>query len=148
MLVLASTLLVGCASESTSGEESAALASFRAEMSAEAEAQDAEIAQLERAGFTNLNTSGTVYSKFLDQGDANYTDCGYSRGVCSVIEVVAINGCSSLYVEANIENSNGVVIDWANDSVQNLGAGDHAVMHFTSFESGAARIQMSEVNCR
>lgn len=75
--------------------------------------------------------------------------CGYSYGYCWTIRVKAKDGCyGGLYAEINIEK-NGVVLDYANDTLGSLGAGEIAKLEFVHFDRGAGTLtgSLNEINC-
>ena len=91
-------------------------------------------------GFKEHYKSGVAFKK-----SDKALSCGTCRGVG--YEVVSIIDCpNSLYVEGNIFDDAGVIIDWTNDSVHSLQAGQFAYIELTSY-SGGARIVISEVSC-
>ena len=92
-------------------------------------------------GFKEHYKSGVAFKK-----SDRALSCGTCRGVG--YEVVSITDCpNSLYVEGNIFDDAGVIIDWTNDSVHSLQAGQVAYIELTSY-SGGARIVISDVSCR
>jgi len=92
-------------------------------------------------GFKEHFTTGIAFRK-----SEKSLSCGSCRGVG--YEVVSITDCpNSLYVEGNIFDASGVLIDWTNDSVGSLKAGQIAYIELTSY-SGGERIEISKVSCK
>ena len=59
------------------------------------------------------------------------------------------NGCErGLYVEANIYDDNGTIIDWTNDTVPALGPDEDAKLTFGTFEDSATSIEIVDWSCR
>jgi hypothetical protein len=89
---------------------------------------------------------------FLDNNVAwKWTDesCGYSSGYCWTMRIKTRNGCyGGLYAEINIKK-NGLVLDYSNDTLGSLGAGQTAKMEFVHFDSGAGTLtgSLNEINC-
>lgn len=74
------------------------------------------------------------------------SDSGNGYGAYFGFLVMAQNGCSSLYVEANL-TIDGIVEDWTNDSTSSLAPGQEArmLLQFTSDKVGD--IQWTKVTC-
>lgn len=74
-----------------------------------------------------------------------YEDCYSCR--YSHVSVIAKEGCyGGLYAETNFLH-NGVVIDWTNDSLPSLGAGQKAVLLFKSYNDNADQTEAPTFNC-
>lgn len=87
--------------------------------------------------------SGSLYGKFLDEGD--YT-CGNYR--CSYYAVHAVDGCpTSLYVEANIVNENGVAVDMTNGVLGGLGPEQSGTVLLEDFQEAGSGFRITDVSC-
>lgn len=90
-------------------------------------------------GFTLIpNYTGFAY-KPSNRG------CTFSFGSCAVFEIVSQTGCpSSLYVQTNLL-SNGVVVDWSNDTavVRPL----QVALFETAFTGSGSKWEFAEVSC-
>jgi hypothetical protein len=72
-------------------------------------------------------------------------DCSY--GACSAIMVVTNKFCSKLYIEVNAV-VNEVIVDWSNDTVNNLSAGKEAKLQFqVSSAAKGGKARYTEVSC-
>jgi len=65
---------------------------------------------------------------------------------CLNYEVIAEQGCSSLYVQASLTNAAGQNVGWANDTVQGLRPKETGLISLGATERGTFRLD--EVNCR
>lgn len=92
------------------------------------------------AGFTEY-VDGLTAWKWVDRS------CSYSTASCNHIDVVAASGCNNLYVEVNYLDSSGSVVDWSNDTANNLGPGQTAKLEFVTFEDQASSATLSEISC-
>lgn len=73
-------------------------------------------------------------------------DCA-SYGNCITFLVISKKDCSSLYIQGN-SAVDGVIMDWSNDSVQNLKAGQQAKMQLQySFKASKSYTTFTEVTC-
>lgn len=76
---------------------------------------------------------------------SKYKDCYSCR--YSHVSVIAKEGCyGGVYAETNFLN-NGVVIDWTNDSIPALSAGQKAVLSFVSYDDNANKTQAPTFTC-
>jgi hypothetical protein len=87
-----------------------------------------------------------VVWKWVDR-DADCTECVYWH-----IQILSKNGCpSGVYASINISR-NDEVIDWTNDSIPYLSAGQKAVLAFEKYSlSGSGSNyegELTELNCR
>jgi hypothetical protein len=91
-------------------------------------------------GFEETGFPGFAYQNISNQG------CTYSFGRCAKFKIVSQTDCpSNLYVRTN-SLSNGVVVDWSNDTAV-VRAGQIAIME-TSFTSDEGRQwEFVEINC-
>ncbi|MDE0975556.1 MAG: DUF4190 domain-containing protein [Candidatus Nanopelagicales bacterium] len=63
--------------------------------------------------------------------------------------VVAKDGCpNGLYLEVNITDDSGRVIDWTNESIQSLAPMQEARVVFKTYEDDAASWEFSDISCR
>jgi hypothetical protein len=94
-------------------------------------------------GYSEYSGDDSLAWKWTDES------CGYSSGYCWTMRVTSKDGCySGLYGEINIEK-NDVVIDYTNDVIGSLGAGDTAKLSFVHFGSGQGTLSayLSELSC-
>jgi len=74
-------------------------------------------------------------------------DSGYER--CWGIRVRSTEGCSSgLYVEINIEDSAGTIIDWSNATLPALPADQIGELTFGTFDDRADVARVVDISCR
>lgn len=97
-------------------------------------------------GYGNHNGDWSVVYRFLDDRDVNWPSCDY--GTCAAIEVVAVNGCSSMFAEANFLSPAEIVLGDSIDSVDGLSAGGKAVLSFVSSEDNIHTVQVTSITCR
>jgi hypothetical protein len=72
----------------------------------------------------------------------------YGASGCWTMRVISQNGCpDGLYVEINIENASGTVIDYSNDSLGSLSSGQQAALEFVTYEGAADTAQLTDVSC-
>lgn len=76
--------------------------------------------------------------------DPNAEGDGY--GTSFGFLVMAQNGCSSLYIEANL-TVDGIVEDWTNASTSSLAPGQEARMLLQWSHDEAGQVQWTEVSC-
>ena len=77
--------------------------------------------------------------------ELNSGECSYSK--CLPITVVAKKDCPTLYIQSN-SMQNEVILDWANDSVYGLVAGQQAEMVMLySHNTSGTKTRFIEVNC-
>lgn len=92
------------------------------------------------SGFTQYDDGTAIRYRKGDE-----VECGYRDG-CYQIELVAKNGCSSLYVELSRLDSADNNVGYTNDTTSNLQPNQKAILTFSAFEEDkSARI--SKVNC-
>lgn len=64
------------------------------------------------------------------------------------IEVISRYGCpGGVYAEFTELNGSGTVVDWTNDSIPSLNAGDKARLQFETWNSSTETGRLSELNC-
>ena len=85
--------------------------------------------------------NGELAWKWVDR----YSDC-YSCRYWHV-QVIAKTGCpGGVYAETNL-NQNGAVVDWTNDSLPSLAAGQVAVLEFQSYNDNIETASPPDFNC-
>jgi hypothetical protein len=104
----------------------------------------AEPSRWESEGYID---AGSVWARKLDEDDPSYPSCTYSSMSCYFLEVVPKYGCSSLYVQANITDSSGRVVDQTNDLLSNLEADKVALVELNFQPVKGGHIQPSEITC-
>jgi hypothetical protein len=72
-------------------------------------------------------------------------NCDY-RDSCYQMELVAKNGCRTLYVELTRLDSAGNNVGYTNDTTSNLQPNQKAILTFSAFEEDKSA-QISKVNC-
>lgn len=73
--------------------------------------------------------------------------CDNSYWACWGMQVISKNGCDSLYVELQIQDSAGNAVDWTNDTVSYLAAGQTALLDFSNTNESGGTAQLVEMNC-
>jgi hypothetical protein len=94
-------------------------------------------------GFTQLDES-IAYKYTTNKGSWPCQDCNFLK-----ITVIANVNCSSgVYAEVNFLDS-GTVMDWSNDSIPYLGAGQKAVLTFEHYpyESNIDSGELTKLTC-
>jgi hypothetical protein len=67
---------------------------------------------------------------------------------CWRVEVISRMGCPiSLYVELNVLDYSDSVIDWTNDTVSGLAAGDKAKLELSTFNDNASSGRITKISC-
>lgn len=84
---------------------------------------------------------GLTAWKWVERG------CRYSTASCVHADVVPKLGCQNLYVEVNVLDSSGAVIDWTNDTARAVNSGQVAKLEFAIFDDRAASVNLVEINC-
>ena len=74
--------------------------------------------------------------------------CKISTARCNHLEIVAKDGCSSLYVEVNFVDSAGTIVDWSNDSARSVQPLQMALLEFRTFKDSATASSVAKINCR
>ena len=110
----------------------------REEAAAAAEAE--RLANAWRQGFTGQHGDGIAYEWDNSVCDSSYYTCFGMR-------VVTRDGCGSLFVTLQLQDSAGNAIGTAIDSATALQPGQVAVLDFIAFEEGAKTARIAEVNC-
>lgn len=84
---------------------------------------------------------GAIAWKWVDRYEDCYS-CRYSH-----VEVISKEGClGGLYAEVNFLH-NGKAIDWTNDSVPRLSAGQRAILTFRSYNDNADQTEAPSFTC-
>jgi len=92
-------------------------------------------------GFTQVDES-IAYKWTMNKGKSPCYDCSYWR-----MTVIVNQDCSSgVYGEMNMMDKSGAVVDWTNDSVPYLGAGQKAVLTFKSYSDPASG-ELTKLTC-
>lgn len=95
-------------------------------------------------GYTEYD-SDLAYKWTTHKRSADCSDCIYWT-----MQVIANTGClGGVYAELNIMR-NGEVVDWTNDSVPSLAAGQVAFLEFISYQDGSGSSyqgQLTSLNC-
>jgi hypothetical protein len=75
-------------------------------------------------------------------------DCSYLDS-CSVVELFSYSGCpSGGYIEANILNGAGTIVDYTNDSIPSMGVGDRYNSVLGSMGNGSGlTTKITELTC-
>lgn len=95
------------------------------------------------AGFTKFNDD--MGYRWVDNAN---DPCGASACQYLTIEAVSHYGCPrGVYVAINF-TANGEVIDWNNESIPALSAGQTAMMQFISYKNGSDSGQVVKMNCK
>lgn len=90
----------------------------------------------------DLAQDGIAY-KWVRGGGSDCYSCSYWT-----MDVIARDGCpSGLYVELNIKDRSGTIIDWTNDTVPSLRSGDKARLTFETYNDRAETAQISQFSC-
>lgn len=91
----------------------------------------------------NLSPNPTVAFKW----DKDRPDCYSCTG--SAITVVSQHGCpNGLYVEVTFHDAADTIVDWSNDRLPSLDAGQKARLEFVTYNDRARRILLGQVDCR
>jgi len=124
----------------------------RAEQSVKA--ADAEIRRLKRRalrapwwppGYSKL-TSDVAWKGFTSSGFAS-SPCGYLVPHCLKIHVMTRIDCGSVYLEVNALDGSRQVVDWSNDSLGVVDAGQPALMEFESFADSVSIWKVTRAIC-
>lgn len=92
-------------------------------------------------GFTDYDGE-VAYKWTTSTTDSDCSGCTYST-----MDVTALYGCDSLYVEVNFLDSTGSIVDWSNDTVSSLSAGQTARLEFDTWEDYADQTEITDVSC-
>ena len=93
----------------------------------------------------SMTQTHSLYLKWIDGAGNDCYDCRYWT-----LEVISKNGCyDGIYGELNIQNkSTGVVISYANDSLNYLGPLQAGRLTFETYIDGSITGDLTELNCR
>ena len=105
------------------------------------------VAETEESVVEWLPEGFTAYGSDVGWRWADST-CTISTARCNHLEIVAKDGCSSLYVEVNFVDSAGTIVDWSNDSARSVQPLQMALLEFRTFEDSATASSVAEINCR
>lgn len=103
-------------------------------------ADDTSSGGISRGAGSQLATPDVKLESFEQVGTAGFAE---QKGVLLITN--NSSEASDYYVELNIEDANGVVLDFTNAVVNNLQPGASARAEFSSFSDGAARAVVTEV---
>lgn len=136
------------AAASASASDQAVAQAFAAQQAADeakAAAAAAAAAQAARvpSGYKDWG-NGIAWRYSTDQENAK-ASCGYTR--CTWVIVYAYENCSSVYVEANMVDSNGNALGITNDLLGHLSAGDGGVATLRVIYSNAVGVRLTEITC-
>lgn len=137
VIVLAALWIVGSLMDSGSPSGSTSRPTPAAVATAE---EDPLRKQLRLDGFSFHRD---VAYRFLTDDEKRGRSCTY--GSCVWVKTVALSGCRSLYVEANVLDKDGTIIDWTNATASNMRAGDEAILELSS--RGGTTFRLTEMNC-
>lgn len=74
-------------------------------------------------------------------------ECDNSTFGCYGMDMVTKDGCDSLYVELQLQDSQGSAIGYTNDTASALEPGQVAKLDFTDVEDKATNAKIAKVNC-
>jgi len=85
--------------------------------------------------------------RWLEQGVDSEWDCKH-YSYCTVFKVYAYRDCpNGVYAEVNKKNASGTIVDWTNDTLGPMNAGDFGVLVFRGTGDGTTS-SLSELKCR
>jgi hypothetical protein len=115
-----------------------------------------------RSSFTTANQAKAAAAETNRRAANSYTEgdgieykwlkpnsftCSYGTS-CFGLTVRATEDCQAgVYVEINILDKSGTVVDWANDSVPALASGRSAKLIFETFERAGTTAQVATTTC-
>ncbi len=74
--------------------------------------------------------------------------CEYSSAYCWNVDVVSKASCSYLYLEFNVIDSSGAIVDYTNDAARNVGAGQVVKLSLTTFNDSASTGEITQLSCQ
>lgn len=74
--------------------------------------------------------------------------CEYSSASCWNVDVISKDSCSYLYVEFNIFDRSGALIDYTNDAARNVSAGKVVKLSLTTFNDSASTGEITQLTCQ
>ena len=107
---------------------------------AERRAREAEARRNAWKDGYNEYTDGLAY-------DWDNSVCDNSYSACWGMRVVTRDGCTSLYVELQIQDSAGNAVDWTNDTATALGPGQVALLDFPNLTEQGGTAKIAEMTC-
>lgn len=123
----------------------------------------ADAARLAQASFTAAKSSLESYAATVPWYPEGYSEWSadtnvawkWAKGLdcdlgdwCWHIKVITASGCpDGVYAELNELDSAGNVIDYSNDSIPRLDAGQTAIMEFSTYNENADTGQMTTITC-
>ncbi len=138
----------GLTREQARAKKSAAAAQERAKAAREREAAR-RAREREARRQARLNAWKKGYTEFSD-GLAYTWDnsvCDSSYWGCWGMRVVARDGCDSLYVERQTQDSAGTAVGWTNDTASHLAPGQVANLDFAITDDNVKTARLVEMNC-
>ena len=94
------------------------------------------------AGFTAYRDTAVAYQWI----ERKFIPCK-SQEHCWAMNVVARDGCDSLYVELSVSDQTGTAIDYTNGILSALAPGQPGRLQFQSFDDAAADAKLAEIRC-
>lgn len=70
-----------------------------------------------------------------------------SYGTGTSFKIWTARGCDTLYIEGNWMDSNGTIVDYSNELINNLPPKTKAKGEFVTFANSAKTVQVTEVTC-
>jgi hypothetical protein len=95
--------------------------------------------------YTKLN--GDVAWKPFTPSEYDSAPCDISQSACLKGRVVSRVRCQSVYLEANIYDTQHQLIDWSNDSLGVLDVGETGIVEFVSFTEDHPLWRVTNVAC-
>lgn len=96
-------------------------------------------------GYTRLNDD--VAWQPYSSSEYSYAPCEIAFSACLKGRVVTRVQCQSVYFQANIYDSGRQIVDWSNDSLGVINAGETAVVEFVSSVEGHLSWRVTNVAC-
>ena len=94
-------------------------------------------------GYNQWSSDSTIAWQWVNTGTCNLGDS------CWHVKVISQLGCSSLYAELNMLDSNENVVDYTNDVAYSLSPYSTAVLEFSTYHylSGSLTGRLTTINC-
>lgn len=89
------------------------------------------------------SASGNIAYRYLKSSEAN---CKFNMP-CIQVEVLARDGCDTLYAQTSLVDANGVNVGYSNDLTKSIGANGKAILTFTNTVSTATNIANTQFKC-
>jgi hypothetical protein len=108
-----------------------------------------EAARRAREAEARRNAWKNGYTEYTDglafKWDNSVCDSSYNN--CWGMRVVTRDGCGSLYVELQIQDTAGNAVDWTNDTASALGPGQVALLDFPNLTDTGQTARIAEMTC-